>query len=166
MSYSLYFHWNTWLKFHWIKINQLWIVVSVLLFNSALFYWNHIWAVLIFLCKTYFFFPPFLSFRHFKKTYNIYLVFIPELLFMLCIFGYLVFMIFFKWLAYSAEDSTSAPSILIQFINMFLFPSGETKSFFSGQVSNVPSFWRSCVPRADNKGNGDGFSYFGFCNLI
>lgn len=71
---------------------------------------------------------------HFKKTYNIYLVFIPELLFMLCIFGYLVFMIFFKWLAYSAEDSTSAPSILIQFINMFLFPSGETKSFFSGQV--------------------------------
>lgn len=71
---------------------------------------------------------------HFKKTYNIYLVFIPELLFMLCIFGYLVFMIFFKWLAYSAEDSTAAPSILIQFINMFLFPSGETKSFFSGQV--------------------------------
>uniref|UniRef100_A0A8U7P9X0 V-type proton ATPase subunit a n=1 Tax=Corvus moneduloides TaxID=1196302 RepID=A0A8U7P9X0_CORMO len=71
---------------------------------------------------------------HFKKTYNIYLVFIPELLFMLCIFGYLVFMIFFKWLAYSAEDSTSAPSILIQFINMFLFPSGETKSFFNGQV--------------------------------
>ncbi|NXM00965.1 VPP2 ATPase, partial [Tyrannus savana] len=73
---------------------------------------------------------------HFKKTYNIYLVFIPELLFMMCIFGYLVFMIFFKWLAYSAEDSTSAPSILIEFINMFLFPGGggETKGLFPGQA--------------------------------
>ncbi|NWU75297.1 VPP2 ATPase, partial [Onychorhynchus coronatus] len=73
---------------------------------------------------------------HFKKTYNVYLVFIPELLFMMCIFGYLVFMIFFKWLAYSAEDSTSAPSILIQFINMFLFPGGggETKGLYPGQA--------------------------------
>ncbi|NWI95240.1 VPP2 ATPase, partial [Pitta sordida] len=70
---------------------------------------------------------------HFKKTYNIYLVFIPELLFMLCIFGYLVFLIFFKWLAFSAEDSTSAPSILIQFINMFLFPGGDTNAFYTGQ---------------------------------
>ncbi|XP_074966849.1 V-type proton ATPase 116 kDa subunit a 2-like [Phalacrocorax aristotelis] len=72
---------------------------------------------------------------HFKKKYNIYLVFLPELLFMMCIFGYLVFMIFFKWLAYSAEDSTSAPSILIQFINMFLFPGGETEVFYTGQIA-------------------------------
>ncbi|NWI57956.1 VPP2 ATPase, partial [Calyptomena viridis] len=72
---------------------------------------------------------------HFKKTYNIYFVFIPELLFMMCIFGYLVFMIFFKWLAFSAEDSTSAPSILIQFINMFLFPGGEAKGFYTGQAA-------------------------------
>ena len=85
----------------------------------------------------FFVFSPFLSFRHFKKKYNIYLVFLPELLFMMCIFGYLVFMIFFKWLAYSAEDSTSAPSILIQFINMFLFPDGETEVFYTGQVSSV-----------------------------
>lgn len=98
------------------------------------------------LVKHIFIFSPFLPFRHFKKTYNIYLVFIPELLFMLCIFGYLVFMIFFKWLAYSAEDSAAAPSILIQFINMFLFPNSETKSFFNGQVSNaLPSLWKSCT---------------------
>lgn len=82
-------------------------------------------------------FPPFFSCRHFKKMFNIYLVFLPELLFMMCIFGYLVFLIFFKWLAYSAEDSTSAPSILIQFINMFLFTGGETDVFYTGQVSNV-----------------------------
>ncbi|KFO71451.1 V-type proton ATPase 116 kDa subunit a isoform 2, partial [Cuculus canorus] len=72
---------------------------------------------------------------YFKKKYNIYLVFLPELLFMMCIFGYLVFLIFFKWLAYSAEDSTSAPSILIQFINMFLFPGADTEVFYTGQVA-------------------------------
>lgn len=98
---------------------------------------------LSFLCKTYFsFLSPFffcLSFRHFKKKYNIYLVFIPELLFLMCIFGYLVFLIFFKWLAYSAEDATSAPSILIHFINMFLFPGGGTEVVFTGQVSGVPA---------------------------
>ncbi|NXS06607.1 VPP2 ATPase, partial [Neodrepanis coruscans] len=72
---------------------------------------------------------------HFKKTYNIYLVFIPELLFMMSIFGYLVFLIFFKWLAFSAENSTAAPSILIQFINMFLFPGSETQGFYPGQAA-------------------------------
>lgn len=57
----------------------------------------------------------------------------------MCIFGYLVFLIFFKWLAYSAEDSALAPSILIQFINMFLFTGGETELFYTGQVSGVPA---------------------------
>ena len=72
--------------------------------------------------------------RHFKKKYNIYFVFIPQLLFILSIFGYLVFMIVYKWLAFSVENSRSAPSILIQFINMFMF-SGKTDNFlFSGQV--------------------------------
>ncbi|XP_014373589.2 V-type proton ATPase 116 kDa subunit a [Alligator sinensis] len=71
---------------------------------------------------------------HFRKKYNIYLVFLPELLFMLCIFGYLVFMIVFKWLAYSAETATTAPSILIEFINMFLFRSSETPPLYTGQA--------------------------------
>ncbi|XP_020644519.2 V-type proton ATPase 116 kDa subunit a 2 [Pogona vitticeps] len=71
---------------------------------------------------------------HFKKKYNIYFVFIPQLLFILSIFGYLVFMIVYKWLAFSVENSRSAPSILIQFINMFMF-SGKTDNFlFSGQI--------------------------------
>ncbi|XP_050779466.1 V-type proton ATPase 116 kDa subunit a 2 isoform X1 [Gopherus flavomarginatus] len=71
---------------------------------------------------------------YFRKRHNVYLVFLPELLFMLCIFGYLVFMIIFKWLAYSAENSRSAPSILIQFINMFLFPTSGVDTFYTGQV--------------------------------
>ncbi|XP_067329345.1 V-type proton ATPase 116 kDa subunit a 2 isoform X2 [Anolis sagrei] len=72
---------------------------------------------------------------HFRKTYNIYLVFIPQLLFILSTFGYLVFMIIYKWLAFSAENSRSAPSILIQFINMFLFfGNGSDDILFPGQV--------------------------------
>ncbi|XP_041059099.1 V-type proton ATPase 116 kDa subunit a2-like isoform X1 [Carcharodon carcharias] len=67
---------------------------------------------------------------HFKKQFNIYLVFIPELLFMTCLFGYLVFMIIYKWLAYSAANSALAPSILIHFINMFVMQrSGDTKLY-------------------------------------
>ncbi|XP_015422703.1 PREDICTED: V-type proton ATPase 116 kDa subunit a isoform 2 [Myotis davidii] len=58
---------------------------------------------------------------HFRKKFNIYLVSVPELLFLLCMFGYLIFMIIYKWLVYSAETSRAAPSILIEFINMFLF---------------------------------------------
>uniref|UniRef100_A0A8C0KPQ1 V-type proton ATPase subunit a n=1 Tax=Canis lupus dingo TaxID=286419 RepID=A0A8C0KPQ1_CANLU len=71
---------------------------------------------------------------HFRKKFNIYLVSVPELLFMLCIFGYLIFMIVYKWLVYSAETSRVAPSILIEFINMFLFPASETNGLYSGQV--------------------------------
>ncbi|XP_063000449.1 V-type proton ATPase 116 kDa subunit a 2 [Elgaria multicarinata webbii] len=70
---------------------------------------------------------------HFKKKYNIYFVFIPQVLFMLSIFGYLVFMIILKWLTCNAGNSKTAPSILIQFINMFLFPGSATDDFFTGQ---------------------------------
>ncbi|XP_032024250.1 V-type proton ATPase 116 kDa subunit a 2 isoform X2 [Hylobates moloch] len=70
---------------------------------------------------------------HFRKKFNIYLVSIPELLFMLCIFGYLIFMIFYKWLIFSAETSRVAPSILIEFINMFLFPASKTSGLYTGQ---------------------------------
>uniref|UniRef100_A0A5F8GXD3 V-type proton ATPase subunit a n=1 Tax=Monodelphis domestica TaxID=13616 RepID=A0A5F8GXD3_MONDO len=77
---------------------------------------------------------------HFKKKFNIYLVCLPELLFMLSIFGYLIFMIIYKWLAYSAANSKFAPSILIEFINMFLFPAGgSTSGLYQGQ-SHVQKF--------------------------
>ncbi|XP_020853781.1 V-type proton ATPase 116 kDa subunit a 4 [Phascolarctos cinereus] len=58
---------------------------------------------------------------YFRKTINIVLQFIPEMIFILCLFGYLVFMIIFKWCQYDVHTSRSAPSILIHFINMFLF---------------------------------------------
>ncbi|XP_014842986.1 PREDICTED: V-type proton ATPase 116 kDa subunit a isoform 2 [Poecilia mexicana] len=72
--------------------------------------------------------------RYFRKRYNLYLVFLPELLFLLCLFGYLVFMIFYKWLVFTAKDSKKAPSILIHFINMFLMQGEEVQPLYPGQT--------------------------------
>ncbi|XP_040898153.1 V-type proton ATPase 116 kDa subunit a [Toxotes jaculatrix] len=71
---------------------------------------------------------------HFRKRHNLYLVFLPELLFLLCLFGYLVFMIFYKWLVFSAKDSRHAPSILIHFINMFLMQGDTVQPLYPGQA--------------------------------
>ena len=43
------------------------------------------------------------------------------MIFIVSLFGYLVFMIIFKWCHFDVHSSQSAPSILIHFINMFLF---------------------------------------------
>ena len=59
--------------------------------------------------------------RFFRNTLNIILQFIPEMIFILSLFGYLVFMIIFKWCSFDVSVSRRAPSILIHFINMFLF---------------------------------------------
>ncbi|TRY65291.1 hypothetical protein DNTS_015443 [Danionella cerebrum] len=71
---------------------------------------------------------------HFRQKYKIYLLFLPELLFLLFLFGYLVFMIFYKWLAFSVRDSQLAPSILIHFINMFLMQANDTTPLYPGQM--------------------------------
>uniref|UniRef100_A0A4W5P400 V-type proton ATPase subunit a n=1 Tax=Hucho hucho TaxID=62062 RepID=A0A4W5P400_9TELE len=68
-------------------------------------------------------------------NYNVFLVLIPELFFMLCLFGYLVFMVIFKWLAFDTAHSNSAPSILIHFIDMFLFTvNKENPPLYKGQM--------------------------------
>ncbi|XP_043090452.1 V-type proton ATPase 116 kDa subunit a isoform X6 [Puntigrus tetrazona] len=73
---------------------------------------------------------------YFKKPLNIYLGFIPEIIFMVSLFGYLVLLIFYKWLAYDAKSSKEAPSLLITFINMCLFSYNDptNKPFYTGQV--------------------------------
>ncbi|XP_029296099.1 V-type proton ATPase 116 kDa subunit a-like [Cottoperca gobio] len=71
--------------------------------------------------------------KHFRKKYNLYLVFLPELLLLLCLFGYLVFMIFYKWLVFTAKDSRHAPSILIHFINMILMQGDAVQPLYPGQ---------------------------------
>ncbi|XP_077993119.1 V-type proton ATPase 116 kDa subunit a 1-like isoform X2 [Glandiceps talaboti] len=61
-----------------------------------------------------------LNHRFFNKPVNIFCEFIPQVLFLTCMFGYLVLMIFIKWFTFSAENSQYAPSLLITIINMFL----------------------------------------------
>ncbi|KAL3876178.1 hypothetical protein ACJMK2_034049 [Sinanodonta woodiana] len=70
---------------------------------------------------------------HFRRWLNIICEFFPQLLFLGCLFGYLVAIIFFKWVVYTAECTQCAPSLLIHFINMFLVkydaPKNETIAY-------------------------------------
>ncbi|KAI1888214.1 hypothetical protein AGOR_G00182710 [Albula goreensis] len=77
----------------------------------------------------------FFNYMHFGEVSSVFLVLIPELMFMLCLFGYLVFMVVFKWIAYGPLESKNAPSILIHFIDMFLFTqNSDNPPLYHGQV--------------------------------
>uniref|UniRef100_A0A8C4PMF5 V-type proton ATPase subunit a n=1 Tax=Equus asinus asinus TaxID=83772 RepID=A0A8C4PMF5_EQUAS len=80
---------------------------------------------------------------YFRKTLNIILQFIPEMIFILCLFGYLVFMIIFKWCHFDVHMSQHAPSILIHFINMFLFNYNDPSNHLTSLVlqQEVQSFF-------------------------
>uniref|UniRef100_A0A7N8YLB9 V-type proton ATPase subunit a n=1 Tax=Mastacembelus armatus TaxID=205130 RepID=A0A7N8YLB9_9TELE len=73
---------------------------------------------------------------YFKKPLNIFLGFIPEIVFMSSLFGYLVLLVFYKWTAYDAYTSKDAPSLLIHFINMCLFNYNDptNKPLYRGQM--------------------------------
>ncbi|KAL5109529.1 hypothetical protein TcWFU_009950 [Taenia crassiceps] len=76
------------------------------------------------------------NYRSFKNSLSIYCDLIPEVLFMLSIFGYLVFMIFYKWVAFCSNDASTAPSLLISLINMMKFDyekKDNTQSLYNGQ---------------------------------
>lgn len=63
---------------------------------------------------------------HFGNYSNIFLVFLPQFIFLVFLFLWLVVMMFLKWVLYgvnyeTAYGSSCAPSVLILFINMMLF---------------------------------------------
>ncbi|XP_036331151.1 V-type proton ATPase 116 kDa subunit a1-like [Rhagoletis pomonella] len=67
--------------------------------------------------------------RYFKNSIELYLVFLPQIVFFACLFLYLVLLIFIKWSIFGGHyakpyNSACAPSILIMFINMVLFKDG------------------------------------------
>jgi V-type H+-transporting ATPase subunit a len=71
---------------------------------------------------------------HFHSKINIFCEFLPQILFLLCIFGYMCFLIFFKW----ATVWTSTPPFLLNvMIQMFLHPQGvqQENLLFEGQVN-------------------------------
>ncbi|XP_037697968.1 V-type proton ATPase 116 kDa subunit a3 [Choloepus didactylus] len=77
---------------------------------------------------------------HFGQWHRLPLEFLPELTFLLGLFGYLVFMVGYKWLRFSAAGAASAPSILIHFINMFLFSrSTSNRPLYAGQEVVQPT---------------------------
>lgn len=64
---------------------------------------------------------------HLKRKWYIITDFIPQIIFITSLFGYMLFMIFFKWFMYSAKNdgnvelgTSCAPSVLIYFIDMML----------------------------------------------
>lgn len=67
--------------------------------------------------------------KFFRKPLNVVTEFIPQIIFLCCMFGYLALLMFHKWTSYYAnsdpetfaESERCAPSILITFINMVLF---------------------------------------------
>ncbi|KAL7636804.1 UNVERIFIED_CONTAM: hypothetical protein RMT77_012560 [Armadillidium vulgare] len=82
----------------------------------------------------------FLNYRHFKKTIDIVFQFIPQIIFLMGLFGYLCFMVVFKWFKYSGLNDSPylgrnqtcdlhgtrcAPSVLIMFIDMALLKKEE-----------------------------------------
>ncbi|KAI7820101.1 V-type ATPase, V0 complex, 116kDa subunit family [Kickxella alabastrina] len=80
---------------------------------------------------------------HFKKRINIIHVFVPQIIFLFSIFGYLVFTIIFKWSTdWYARDAAgqlthiSPPSLLNMLIYMFLSPGSvnESERMFRGQA--------------------------------
>ncbi|KAG0429454.1 hypothetical protein HPB47_023617 [Ixodes persulcatus] len=90
--------------------------VMQMLFGVFLSLWNH---------------------RFFHNSVSIFCEFIPQLIFLCAIFGYLVVIIFAKWTINFGKGTYCAPSLLITLINMFLFsyptePCYQAQ-FYSGQ---------------------------------
>lgn len=93
--------------------------VSQMIFGVVLSLWNH---------------------RYFKQPLNIICEFVPQMIFLVCIFGYLVILIFSKWTSYNASLSGCAPSLLIMLINMFLFKYPEEPCYLRPMYAGQPGF--------------------------
>ncbi|KAH9403531.1 Unc-32p [Tyrophagus putrescentiae] len=59
--------------------------------------------------------------RYFARQLNVICEFIPQVIFILSIFGYMNLLILVKWFKYDYGSAPCAPSILINLINMFLY---------------------------------------------
>lgn len=71
----------------------------------------------------------------FKRPLEIYANFIPQMIFLQSIFGYLVVCILYKWSVDWSQSATSPPSLLNMLISMFLSPGtlGPDTQLYAGQ---------------------------------
>lgn len=70
---------------------------------------------------------------HFKRMVSVYHEFIPQMIFLQAIFGYLTFTIIFKWCR--NWDQISPPSLLNMLIYMFLSPGRIDEPLYDGQAT-------------------------------
>ncbi|KAI9094946.1 V-type ATPase, V0 complex, 116kDa subunit family [Phlyctochytrium arcticum] len=75
------------------------------------------------------------NYVYFNKRQSIYTEFLPQLIFMLSIFGYLAILILYKWITYW-PDPSKAPGLLNTLIYMFLMPGtvNDKDQIFRGQA--------------------------------
>ena len=73
------------------------------------------------------------NYRHFGSTLDIYANFIPSMIFLLSIFGYLVICILYKWSVDWYARGDVPPSLLNMLIYMFLSPSTLEDPLYTGQ---------------------------------
>jgi V-type H+-transporting ATPase subunit a len=69
--------------------------------------------------------------RFFKDHLSVVCEFIPQVIFLVSIFGYLVVLIFVKWIKFDHTQSHTAPSLLIGLIQMFMF--NGSSAWYDGQ---------------------------------
>ncbi|KAJ3171941.1 H(+)-transporting V0 sector ATPase subunit a [Irineochytrium annulatum] len=77
---------------------------------------------------------------HFKKPINILAETVPQLLYMISIFGYLVIMILYKW-SIDWPNPSEAPVLLNTLIYMFLAPGTVEDPLYRGQVRDGTVSW-------------------------
>ena len=77
----------------------------------------------------------------FKRKVDIYANFIPQIIFLQSIFGYLVVCILYKWSIDWSESATDPPSLLNMLIEMVLSPGNvdPKKQLYRGQSTDRKS---------------------------
>jgi V-type H+-transporting ATPase subunit a len=73
---------------------------------------------------------------HAKNKKSIWTEFLPQILYLWSLFGYLVFCIIFKWLT-PYDNPSTAPGLLNTLIYMVLSPGKVQMELYPGQVSNL-----------------------------
>lgn len=105
----------TWLNSYKMKLSLV-FGVSQMIFGLCLSLQNH---------------------RFRKDTLSILCEFLPQMIFIISIFGYLIILIFYKFINIDATQAACAPSLLIGLINMFLMSYPEepcsAAQFYTGQ---------------------------------
>ncbi|KAL7716924.1 V-type proton ATPase subunit a [Entamoeba marina] len=71
---------------------------------------------------------------HFKKFDNIWFHWIPEMIFMICSFGYLTFLIIFKWAVPVIDDCPMLTNVFLEMFQNFAMVTDENYIFYGQKV--------------------------------